>query len=878
MRNLLGLKPKDTGKGSNNKNTLFKRTLSDSFRRGSSGSFTDKGAEGSTLEAEYPGGRAQRNAGTKQDGRGKTAPDPLIENLLQGARSERVRAEFRALPASDYTEHVPITFLVGTYNVNGRVPAAGLDLSPWLNVASEPDIVAVAFQEIVPLNASNVVMGASLEAAATWDRLIEAVLNKGSPPSPSPRENGHVIIRSRSSSANLHDAAPDFFSLLDQDGLNGAASANGNPDTTLDVLAAFNQEPSPSKLANGHAAPNNDLLNSNAAYLQVAAKQMVGLYLSIWVKRGLVPHIRGVQVTSVGTGVLGYMGNKGAVAARMRVHESGLCFVGAHLSAGELEEDSGKRNFDYAEIIRRGQFPSESVSLDPEALAPSSNPQAAGISKVMAAARGPGQWGEKRGLLDNDFTIWMGDLNYRLNIADSTARALLRAGDLRALHAADELSTMLAQGRSFQGWAEGPVTFAPTYKLVMGTLRYHGEDEEDWVTRAVSVAEISSSSNNSLPSTGPDNSPGQEEKKRRKPAWTDRILWRPHPHLEQRVYCSADLTASDHKPVAAEFRLKARLFVREKVEAALELARRAVDAQEMAGLPRCELSMTQVEVGRVLYAIERSVHLVLTNVSQVTANFEFVPLPGSMFGEENDRSTRSTPRWASVFPEQGSLEPGEAAEVLLRVGIIGGPSGSANLVALSGCKLDAILVLRVQGGNDIFCSVVGEYIPSFFGLSLQTLNSLPRPLVPADVTMEEAILARLQAGADSSGKPPLPRLKLPSRDSLQEGPASQLASEFQTPATSVASSPIGTSEPGEDLMAEERVARRRRAFQLQVLGRTGSEDLEIFHQVERSAAGDMPQTHTPPRTFVGGARANPSPWGALLLPPLPPPSSQTSFL
>ncbi len=125
---------------------------------------------------------------------------------------------------------------MGTYNVNGRVPPPGLDLSPWLNVASEPDIVAVAFQEIVPLNASNVVMGASLDAAATWDRLIEAVLNKGSPPSPAPRENGHVIIRSRSSSANLHDAAPDFFSLLDQGGLNGPASPDGCPPPPLPLL------------------------------------------------------------------------------------------------------------------------------------------------------------------------------------------------------------------------------------------------------------------------------------------------------------------------------------------------------------------------------------------------------------------------------------------------------------------------------------------------------------------------------------------------------------------------------------------------------------------------------------------------------------------
>lgn len=45
---------------------------------------------------------------------------------------------------------------------------------------------------------------------------------------------------------------------------------------------------------------------------QVAAKQMVGVYLSVWVRAGLLPHIRGVQATSVGTGIMGYLGNKGA--------------------------------------------------------------------------------------------------------------------------------------------------------------------------------------------------------------------------------------------------------------------------------------------------------------------------------------------------------------------------------------------------------------------------------------------------------------------------------------------------------------------------------------------------------------------------------------
>ena len=48
------------------------------------------------------------------------------------------------------------------------------------------------------------------------------------------------------------------------------------------------------------------------SHLQLVGKQMVGVYLSIWVKRALLRHVRGVQVTTVGTGIMGYLGNKGA--------------------------------------------------------------------------------------------------------------------------------------------------------------------------------------------------------------------------------------------------------------------------------------------------------------------------------------------------------------------------------------------------------------------------------------------------------------------------------------------------------------------------------------------------------------------------------------
>ena len=37
---------------------------------------------------------------------------------------------------------------------------------------------------------------------------------------------------------------------------------------------------------------------------------------------------------------------------------------------------------------------------------------------------------------------------------------------------------------------------------------------------------------------------------------------------------------------------------------------------------------------------------------QVAANFQFMPLPGAMFGDNSDKNFRPTPRWASIEPEQ----------------------------------------------------------------------------------------------------------------------------------------------------------------------------------------------------------------------------------
>lgn len=45
-------------------------------------------------------------------------------------------------------------------------------------------------------------------------------------------------------------------------------------------------------------------------YVRIISKQMVGIFLSVWVRSSLRRHIQNVKVSTVGVGVMGYIGNK----------------------------------------------------------------------------------------------------------------------------------------------------------------------------------------------------------------------------------------------------------------------------------------------------------------------------------------------------------------------------------------------------------------------------------------------------------------------------------------------------------------------------------------------------------------------------------------
>ena len=55
---------------------------------------------------------------------------------------------------------------------------------------------------------------------------------------------------------------------------------------------------------------NKDCMKSRQSYVRIVSKQMVGIYISVWVRKRLRRHINNLKVSPVGVGLMGYMGNK----------------------------------------------------------------------------------------------------------------------------------------------------------------------------------------------------------------------------------------------------------------------------------------------------------------------------------------------------------------------------------------------------------------------------------------------------------------------------------------------------------------------------------------------------------------------------------------
>lgn len=290
-------------------------------------------------------------------------------------------------------------------------------------------------------------------------------------------------------------------------------------------------------------------------YEKVAEQQLLGMLILVFASAEIAASITSVSTTSVGTGLMGYMGNKGATSVRLVLGETTkFLFVNCHLSAGADKASLARRNWDASQIIARTKF----SSFKDEDLTE--------------------HYGD--GIGDEDFGFWFGDLNYRLDDipGDDVRRLLLlhtrneydvenkskrridtelgyvnaSSADLPAdarepeemisraalehaevaehidpksdpasLHTTlqsllphDQLRAQMRLRQAFhEGWQEGEIGFLPTYKYDIGSVGMFDSGE-----------------------------------KKRSPSWCDRILYRSRKHMleaEKKVREEAESRKND---------------------------------------------------------------------------------------------------------------------------------------------------------------------------------------------------------------------------------------------------------------------------------------------------------------------------------------------
>ncbi|XP_027334962.1 type I inositol polyphosphate 5-phosphatase 2-like isoform X2 [Abrus precatorius] len=480
---------------------------------------------------------------------------------------------------------------IGTWNVAGRLPPKDLEIEGWLCTEEPADIYIIGFQEVVPLNAGNVLGAEDNTPIRKWEAIIRRTLNKSSEPESKHKSYSapsSPVLRASASADVLVDSKDvntlemmneEYLATFDNDELeqqevksiigigkslqlrkiyddidlqtifdwperplDAIPDANSNPKLRRVLSSSdrigFNWTENTLKYGGGmkrshHSSGNLGLLwkeqqvmpeevidtlddlsdmlsdeeddaffelpndndngmgcmKSHPKYVRIVSKQMVGIYVSVWVQRRLRRHINNLKVSPVGVGLMGYMGNK--------------------KDGAEI-----RRNSDVHEILRRTCFSSVFDTDQPQTI-PS-----------------------------HDQIFWFGDLNYRINMMDGEVRKLVAQKKWDELMNYDQLSNELRGGHVFDGWKEGLINFPPTYKYEFNSDKYIGENLK-------------------------------EGEKKRSPAWCDRILWLGK-GIKQLEYRRAENKLSDHRPISSIFSIDVEVFDPRKLQRALNFTNAAV--------------------------------------------------------------------------------------------------------------------------------------------------------------------------------------------------------------------------------------------------------------------------------------------------------------
>lgn len=187
-------------------------------------------------------------------------------------------------------------------------------------------------------------------------------------------------------------------------------------------------------------------------YVSFWGCQMGGLAMLVFVNDSQLEYISHTEGLLKKTGLGGISANKGAIAVSFRYSKTLMCFICAHLAAGQGNVDERHQNYK-------------------------------SIAKIL--------FSKNKKIREHDAVIWLGDFNFRIDMPNDRVKQLIEHGNFQRLLENDQLSKQMASGETFPFFDEQEITFPPTYKFDNNTKTYDTSEKQRtpaWTDRILSLS------------------------------------------------------------------------------------------------------------------------------------------------------------------------------------------------------------------------------------------------------------------------------------------------------------------------------------------------------------------------------------------------------
>ncbi|KAF5096424.1 hypothetical protein DV451_004245 [Geotrichum candidum] len=442
-------------------------------------------------------------------------------------------------------------------------------------------------------------------------------------------------------------------------------------------------------------------------YRAIAHNQLLGMMIVLFAADPIAAELGGVEIATTGTGLFGVWGNKGATSLKITlgadesvgVRGTDLVFLNCHLAAGEGKPGIDRRKWELSEIERKLKIPGlVGTNPKPEVIFEDnitddysddlpSPPQTATIeSSTTNNSISSRNSTNSPGVFHDRIYFLLGDLNYRVALDPDMVIQFLASKDYETVLSHDTLFQQIRERKVLTGFKEHEINFMPTYKYKVGT------DEYD------------------------DNKPGNNDKARA-PSFTDRIFFRSitapdsGAALTIKEYNSLmEYRISDHKPVYATFELECRLVDAAKRKTVVDSVLKQSDSLENSSKRTIKVTPTEllVDDAIVLRAAEGAVMIEQTTAAGAIPNGEDDALEWAL-DLQSDTITAT--------PTHGVLPRGAKQYIHFRT-ILPVQKHITQSMA------EAVAILRLGNGQDIFVPVEFRALPTCLGASLDLLSRM----------------------------------------------------------------------------------------------------------------------------------------------------------